>query len=79
MKLIIKSNSNTLYAVQLPNYTDVDHDIPHILEEVKWAMPDGEVLETYSLHSDQLTDFERKQLDIHGEIVTPLVMLDLGA
>jgi hypothetical protein len=75
VRLIIKSNFN-LYETQVPNYAD-ERMKEKILENVKWALPENETIEHHMFHSDSITDYERKQLDIYGEIKTPFTQLTL--
>jgi hypothetical protein len=77
MRLIIKSNIN-IYEATAPNYAD-DKAKEKILADAKWALPENEVIENHMWHSDDLTDMERKQLDIHGEIKYPFIELNLEA
>lgn len=76
MKLILKTKTKKFYYVQLPNYFDQEK-IPSILDEAKWSLPKNEEILEHHVHSDQLTDQERKQLDIYGKIKYPMIKIDI--
>jgi hypothetical protein len=70
MKLILKTKKTTYY-VSLPNYFDSDK-IDIVLNEARYELPvDVEILE-HQLHNDTLTNDEKKQMDIYGEIKYPM-------
>ena len=75
MKLILKTNTETTYFVRLPNHMDLNN-VPAIIEDAKYSLPDGVQISSHAIHSDQLTHEERKQLDLHGKIVNPLIEID---
>lgn len=74
MKLILRTNTPNTYFVYLPNYIDANQEtIDCTLLEAKWSLPEGVEITSHYLNSDGLTDEERKQMDIYGEIKYPLI------
>lgn len=78
MKLIIKTEANSLYFVPLPNYMDVSSNIDFILKEALEQLPKGEIHKSHHIHSDDLCDEERKQLDYYGKIKFPMIPLNVS-
>jgi len=74
MRLILNTTSGKVYSVHLPNHVDVDN-LDRIIEAAKWELPPNEEILTYYLNSDGLTNDERKQMDIHGEVKFPPILL----
>ncbi len=75
MKLLLSTNKSKLYFVYLPNHIDREK-IPEIVQYAEINMLLDETATKYSLHSDDyLTDYERKQIDIYGKIVNPILQL----
>jgi len=77
MRLIIKTEANTLYSVHLPNYLDVTND-EIILGNALKKMPPTAVYKSHHIHSDDLCDEERKQLDYFGKIKFPPIELNIN-
>lgn len=77
MRLIIKTEDNTLYSVQLPNHMDLER-IDHILKDALFELPKGSVYKSHHAHSDDLCDEERKQIDYYGEIKYPIIPLNVS-
>jgi hypothetical protein len=77
MRLIIKTNNKNLYSVHLPNYIDMDHIDP-ILIEAKEALPVGVEYKSHHIWGDGLCDDERKQIDYYGMIKYPIIPLTVN-
>ena len=77
MKLILKTNTKTTYYVPIPNYAD-QSKVEELLEEVPSYLPEGVEVIGHQIHSDQLTNDERKQLDIYGKVLYPMVALEIA-
>lgn len=76
MRLILKTNTKNTYFVHFPNYMDTSN-IESLVEEAKKSLPKDEEYKSHLINSDDLSDFERKQLDYYGEIKYPLIQLSV--
>lgn len=81
MKFVFKTknNNNTekTYLVRLPNYFDTDK-VNELLEEIRYELAAEEKVVEHHFYGDTaLTIDERKQIDIHGEVITPPTELTL--
>ena len=85
MKLIIKTHfrskskdTEKLYLVRLPNYFDTSK-LDELLNDIKFDLPNNETIVEHNLYGDAaMTLFEKTQLDLHGEIITPLIELKVS-
>jgi len=82
MKLIFKTRTTNpgkkvkkVYLVRLPNYFDSEQ-VPELLQDVATNYLTNEQVIEHTLMGDaHITNDERKQLDIYGEIVAPPIEL----
>jgi hypothetical protein len=78
MKLVFKTknkNQEKTYLVRLPNYYDTEK-VDELLGEIKYDLPSKETITEHHFYGDTaLTLDERKQIDIHGEVVNPPIEL----
>lgn len=77
MKIIIETASHNTYFVPLPNYFNSDN-LEETMKEVSYDIPTGEEVTKYYLHSDDITNEERKQIDYYGCIKYPLIPLNIN-
>ena len=75
MKLVFKTATSKkqekTYLVRLPNYFDTEK-VEELLEEIKYDLSSKETVVEHHLYGDTaLTLDERKQIDIHGEVINP--------
>lgn len=76
MRIIIDAKSRNTYFVQLPNYFDSDK-LPEVMKEISYEFPKDDEIVHYYMHGDDITNGEKKQLDIYGEIKYPLIPLKI--
>lgn len=82
MKLVFKTagpkKQEKTYLVRLPNYYDTDK-VDELLEDIKFELSNKETIVEHHFYGDTaLTLDERKQIDIHGEVVNPHTELVLN-
>jgi hypothetical protein len=74
MKLVFttkKKDKEKTYLIRLPNYYDIEK-VNDLLSEVKYDLPSDEVITTHHFYGDNMPTLdERKQIDIHGEVIDP--------
>ena len=70
---MLNAKSGNVYSVHLPNHVDTDK-LDMVVSAAIKEVPAEEIINHY-LNSDELTNDERKQLDIYGEIKSPAIKL----
>lgn len=82
MKLVFKTKSavakepiEKTYFVRLPNYFDSDRESELVDDIAVNCLGREQIAEHYLMGDSHITNDERKQLDIYGEIVSPLIEL----
>lgn len=78
MKLVFTTKNKDkekTYLIRLPNYYDIEK-VNDLLSEVKYDLPSDEVIAAHHFYGDNMPTLdERKQLDLHGEIINPHIEL----
>jgi hypothetical protein len=78
MKLVIKTRkqeNEKFYIVRVPNFYSIDR-INEVIDDIKFDFPRGEEIVEHHTYGDTATPLEeRRQLDLHGKVIQPLIPL----
>ncbi len=75
MKIIVETKKN-VYFTTVPTYFNRDN-LRAIVDRVKAKANISSNITRYYVHSDYLTTYEKKQLDCHGAIISPMLFVDI--
>lgn len=85
MKLILKTLpgstelSGKTFSIPLPNRFNTDYATDFILELLATDFSGETIKETRLMGDHYITNEERKQLDIHGEVISAPIVMDCSS